>query len=285
MKDKFLQLARPPRRSLYGGPDTEASQDGPASYSKSHGVDAGHSKRKHSRFSASGAERWFRCPGSVALSEGLPDKFSKWAEEGTRAHEILERLLLDAINVRGFKVNPYDPMYIYGKPAADFILKFWRDSADSEILVETRIHLDFIHSEMFGTFDGAVIDHFGTLHVFDYKYGAGHAVSPKENLQMIFYGLGLAHLYDWNFKNVRLWIIQPRIKNYQGPLWWELSMQELHKYVDSFREAVRRVESSPDSYVEGMHCYWCRAKYICPLKQEKRIEKARSIFANLATIS
>lgn len=251
----------------------------------------GHTARAHSKFSASGAERWFNCPGSVELSEGLPDKSSPWAEEGTKAHEVLEATLRAELNedvttVRQteddfYKIVRDKPaeMIDYARQAARVILGLNRSLPDSEVLVETRIYLDFIHPEMFGTFDGAVIDHFGTLHVFDYKYGAGHAVSPKENLQMIFYGIGLAHKYQWNFDRVRLWIIQPRIKGYDGPLFWDISIADLHAYVEQFRAAVSRVQKRPEQVVEGSWCHWCKAKSVCPLKKEAKHEKARSVFS------
>lgn len=245
-------------------------------------------ERAHSKFSASGSERWHACPGSVALSEGLPDKSSSWAEEGTLAHEVLERVLQDAIKREVLKIHPgYEvwsapgvtlEMIGHARDAANFILNLYKKYPFSEILVETRIYLDFIHPEMFGTFDGAVIDHFGTLHVFDYKYGAGHSVSPKENLQMIFYAMGLADKHQWNFKKVRMWIIQPRIKGYDGPSYWDLSITGLLHYVDVFRDAVERVLRLPNKYVEGSWCHWCKAKKICPLKLEARKNKTIDVF-------
>lgn len=242
-------------------------------------------ERKHSKFSASGADRWFQCPGSVELSEGQPDKSSPWAEEGTLAHEILESILkrMIANQVVTSKDRPIgirEEMFQHGLNAANFIVDLWDKLPDSEVLVETRIHLSFIHPEMFGTFDGAVIDHFGTLHVFDYKYGAGHAVTPTENLQMIFYGIGLAHKYHWNFKKVRLWIIQPRIKGYDGPTFWETSADNLKSYIESFREAVSQAEKKPHHYVEGSWCHWCKAKSICPIKTELRNERIIQLFKN-----
>lgn len=238
--------------------------------------------RAHSKYSASGAERWFECPGSVELSEGQPDKSSPWALEGTEAHAWLEKILLAMIKHRYiypemFKA-PAD-MLRFGIDAAKFIFETHVKAEHSEIMVETRIYLDFIHPEMFGTFDGAVVDHFGTLHVFDYKYGQGHAVSPRENLQMIFYAIGLAHKFQWNFKRVRMWIIQPRIRGYDGPMFWEIPTAELRRYVHLFEVAVERVESNPKLYVEGPHCHWCKAKAICPLKREAKLEQAKSIFS------
>lgn len=244
-------------------------------------------ERAHSKFSASGADRWFSCPGSVKLSEGQPDKSSVWAEEGTKAHTALE-MVLKALDPNVFGMNnPYIKQELSKYPlemaqhaldAAYFIRGLEKKIPNSEVLVETRIYLSFIHPEMFGTFDGAVIDYFGTLHVFDYKYGAGHSVSPRENLQMIFYGIGLAEKYNWNFKKVRLWIIQPRIKGYDGPAFWEITIDELYKYVTYFEYAVKRVEKYPDRYVEGAWCWWCKAKAVCPLKIQAKIDSTIDIF-------
>lgn len=280
MSDPFALLKRPPR--VRGGVR-------PASGSLPEN-DAGHSQRAHSKFSASASERWFACPGSVELSEGLPDKSSPWAEEGTRAHEVLEAMM--CITLSEAKKTPQDPgwfeiirnapeeMIAHGKRAANFIFDLADKHDSPDIHVETRIYLDFIHQEMFGTFDGGVVELFGTLHVFDYKYGAGVFVSPVENLQMIFYGIGLAAKYQWNFKRVRLWIIQPRVKGYDGPLFWDLTTEELFSYVDKFREAVDRVLNNP-FFAEGSHCHWCRAKSICPIKIKAKEEAAKLIFGGL----
>lgn len=270
MDDPFLKLERPHRRSLAVPAPDNSQESG-----------AGHSQRKHSKFSASGSERWHNCPGSVELSEGLPDKSSPWAEEGTRAHELLEATLKSFMGLTiKLPVGATVEMATHARSAANFILNI-AAKGSQEILIETRISLEFIHKDMFGTFDGAVIDHFGTLHVFDYKYGAGYFVSPKENLQMIFYGLGLAHRYHYNFKKVRLWIIQPRVKGYDGPLFWDLSISDLKVYEGVFRTAVERVERFPKTYQEGQWCHWCKAKSICPLKLNKKMQSAKSIFTTI----
>lgn len=229
--------------------------------------------RAHSKFSASGAERWFNCPGSVELSEGQPDKTSVWAEEGILAHKFLENVLTGNASS---KVK--NDMYYHVQNAAKFIFDLHRKTKGSELNVETRIYLDFIHPEAFGTFDSGIVDLFGMLHVIDFKYGAGHSVSPVKNLQMIFYGMGLAHKYDWNFKRVRLWIIQPRIKGYDGPTFWDIPIMELKSYVPIYKKAVRQVEQFPNKYVEGEWCWWCKAKSICPLKLKQKQDSCIDIF-------
>lgn len=237
-------------------------------------------ERAHSKFSASGAERWFVCPGSVALSEGVPDKSSPWAEEGTQAHDVLERILRNGSSKALITKEPA-AMIAHGVNAATFIWSIHQRASKADLMVEDRVFLDFIHKEAFGTLDSAVIEHFGTLHVFDYKYGAGHGVSPKENLQMIFYALAMAHKHHWNFKRVRLWIIQPRIKGYDGPVFWDISLEQLRAYVPKFQAAIDRVEAEPDTYVEGGHCHWCKAKGKCPLKVDKHNEKATQVFGSV----
>lgn len=281
--DPFLRLGRP---------DRSASTP----YRAKRSMTTDHSQRAHSKFSASGAERWFNCAGSVELSEGLPDKPSPWSIEGTEAHEVLEQMFLARLSKSGqpseegrrtISRAPSE-MRRHAEHAISVILKYRDKAPGSEVLIETRIYLDFIHPEMFGTFDGAVVDVFGTLHVFDYKYGAGHAVNPKENLQMIFYAIGLAHRYHWNFKRVRVWIIQPRIKGYDGPLFWEVSTTELRGYIHEFETAVWRVlhvERLSAPYVEGSWCHFCKARSICPLKIKAKQEAASNVFKPLKPIS
>ncbi len=222
------------------------------------------------------------CSGSVALCETVPDRQGAAAKEGEQGHEVLEEMLGILTDPRGgdiFAVQaPNDIMWDHASKAASFIRNLWQKTPHSEVLIETRIYLDFIHPEMFGTFDSSVIEHFGTLNVFDYKYGTW-PVSPKKNLQMIFYGIGLAHLYGWNFKHVRLWIIQPRTKNYDGPVYWDVPILELkNKWVPLYEAGVERVEKYPKRYKEGSWCFFCNAKGICPLKKESKDQKAALVF-------
>ena len=241
--------------------------------------------KKHSKFSASGAERWFECSGSVSLSEGLPDKDNVWSLEGTKAHEVLETLLKlrikmnqsNALEAAAFARDVPREMIDYGNHAASHILKLYGEISNSELLVESRVSLAFIHPEAFGTLDAAVIDVFGTLHILDYKYGMSH-VSPRENLQFLFYALGVAHQYDFNFKRVRMWTLQPRIRNFDGYTFWEITIGELQSYIPLFKAAVKRVEKFPTTYKEGSHCHWCKAKSICPLKKEARQDLIEKIF-------
>ena len=81
---------------------------------------------QHAVLSPSGADRWMVCPGSVRLSEGMPDTSSKAADEGTAAHFMAAECLIakvDAIvhlgktinvvvNLKSFKVK-YNFLFIH----------------------------------------------------------------------------------------------------------------------------------------------------------------------------
>lgn len=241
-----------------------------------------HEEREHSKFSASGAERWFNCPGSVEIQEGLPDKDNVWSVQGTQAHEVLERILKARLKrqVRDEKPLEFRPpkdMVAYGNHAADQILKIHKAHPGSELMVEERVTLEFIHPEAFGSLDAAVLDHFGTLHILDYKYGMMH-VSPRENLQFIFYSLAVSFKHFWNFRKVRMWTLQPRTRGFDGYLFWEITMKELKHYIPKFDSAVARVLRYPNKYNEGSWCHFCKAKSICPLKTEAKAKKFSKIF-------
>jgi hypothetical protein len=233
-----------------------------------------HAARKHAKFSPSGFERVRACPGSVSLSEGLPDKSSVASLEGTKCHEVMEAML------RGksyFHLKPDFEMVTYARAAAEFI-RTRQKEREAELLIETKVELSFIHPDFWGSLDAAVIDHFDSLEIIDLKYGR-HLVSPRENLQLIAYALGVAHKYDWNFSTVRLTIVQPRAKGYDGaPSFWDLSIRELKGYVPMFTGAIKRALKEPDTYNEGSWCFFCKARSVCPLKKQQKLEQAKFVF-------
>src|ERR1700750_2753441 len=47
----------------------------------------------HAELGPSSAKRWMTCPGSVRMSRGLENKSSRYAEEGTEAHALAEKIL------------------------------------------------------------------------------------------------------------------------------------------------------------------------------------------------
>lgn len=268
--DSFLNLSRPPYRSAKPAPDSHASG-------------AGHSLRKHAKLPASSMERIFNCPPSVELSEGMPDIESPAAREGTHCHEVLEaevKIRLQAFPDEAQKLretvnNASQEMTRHANFTANYIFRVIESLRNPDVMVEEKVSLEFLHPDAWGTLDYGILDHFGTLFILDFKYGT-HLVSPKKNLQLLFYAIGVSHLHHWNFKRVRLIIMQPRAGTGE-PVFWEIGIQELIKWQRQFQAAFYRV-GRVQQFNEGAWCYFCKAKSKCPLKQGRKLEKAKKLF-------
>lgn len=249
-------------------------------------------EKQHALFSASGSERWLNCPGSINLSKDLPDKTSKWALEGTRAHELLETWLEHHIKKgkdKSFKIPNIYPrdMVLAVKKGVNFILDHWDEDAE-ELEIEKKVSLTHIHENMFGTTDISIISYFDRLKVYDYKHGAGHIVEVSEqgtygnimiNTQLAFYALATAHEYNYDFKDVEIGVIQPRAHHKLGPIRSEVfSMKDLKTYEYIFKKGVERCLKPTPKLNVGPWCNWCKAFDVCPKQVEKRTGKIKEMF-------
>lgn len=242
----------------------------------------------HAKYSASSSERWIQCPGSIKLIEKAPTPpESPYAEEGTRAHEALEFILKEAIRSKGKPFTLADGLRAkYGgemiRHALDCLkIVHSKLSPTSQVISEAKIDLDFIIPDVFfGTLDIAIIEEFGLLTVIDYKYGAGVVVNPKKNLQLIYYALGVAHKFNYNFKAVAIGVFQPRAYHEDGPYReWVISIDELRSYIDVFKDGYHTAEEEAAILVSGSHCKFCPAGIICPEISNKALTQAKIDFA------
>lgn len=236
-------------------------------------------ERQHAKFAASASHRWLNCPGSIALSEKAPaQKPSSHSIEGTKAHQCLEAI------IRGIK-----PSYLKRSYTEDMIshaLDAWHEieshlanAPHSVLITEGRVTLEHIRSDMFGTLDCAIVEEFGELRVFDYKYGF-NAVEVEENTQMIFYALALAHEYNYNFSHVVLGIIQPRAEHPKGPnRYWRIEIDTLKRWAGNFRLASILSENENPPLKTGRWCKYCPAAVICPEISKKAMVSAQIAFA------
>lgn len=245
----------------------------------------------HAKLSASGSERWLNCPGSVMASEGMPPlPDSEWAEEGTKAHGLLELWLLWLRDKLGSFVIPkgYDAdMVETVRVAVKHFMSLYRKE-DHDLLIEERISLAHIHPDMFGTADVGLVEHFGTLYVGDYKHGAGYAVDAVRfkqvgsiqirdlNTQLVYYALGLAHKYDYNFKDAIIEIVQPRAHHQDQTIIRNahVTMKELMGWNDLFKRGVDRVYAKDPKFMSGPWCRWCPAKVTCTTLAKSAFEDA-----------
>lgn len=228
-------------------------------------------QKTHMELSPSHAERWWNCPGSVALCRTVPKApQSENAAEGTAAHEVLERCLKQYLVDQTF-LNPFDMvgLEILGFEVTDEMAEAISLVIDvvkaelhkgGELLVETKI--DIITGTVGGTLDIAIIRPFEEIIVIDFKYGRGVIVSAMDNKQMLLYLLGLAIQYGC--PKAKLGIIQPRVQSGEPVSFWDVP----EDYLEAFQpELMRHIEMTKDPaalQIAGSWCRWCDAKAVCP---------------------
>lgn len=259
----------------------------------------------HSTWSASGFEQKMLCPGSHVLQEGLPNTSSKYAAEGTAAHQVLTWALQQdrpaaayvgqTINVEGFDIEVDDDMAEHVQVCIDYV----KDAAgdDGVILVDQRVnystYLDVPESEAWGTAD-VIIIRGNEIIVIDFKHGRGFEVSAEANPQMSLYALGALQAYQGlvgDFNRVRMVISQPRIKS--APSEYDITVEKLEYWarfaargaVDKCNNA--KVAPEVDGWAEVFlrpgekQCKFCRAKATCPAL---RTEVATTVGISAATV-
>lgn len=248
-----------------------------------------HKDRSHAELSASGSSIWLNCTMSPVLSRGVERRSSKYADEGTAAHEVAEELLRQ----RGFgKPKAYsvdEEAEKWVTPYVDYVEALFRTAPLYQI--EQRVSLAKLWegnppSDLFGTADCVVITPDRTMHVVDLKYGKGVSVEVKDNSQLLYYALGAWLMVGdkLQIENVRMTIVQPRAAHPDGPVrHWDLPLVDvIHWGYEVLKPTVDLIcEDDPSklTLVEGKHCRWCPAALAgCPEKQKTKTNEAKTEF-------
>jgi hypothetical protein len=232
----------------------------------------------HSPIGASSMYRWSACPGSVRLSRGIASKSSKYAEEGTEAHEWAAKLALGECAMKDAPEEMHDALSVY--------------VAEIQRIVANPVP--------------------GVLYVVDYKHGAGIAVEVTGNPQLRYYALGtlvsapevgllVEHKFDLfsvylglfgtadavfrqdgPIAEVEMVIVQPRCPHPAGPVRRErISAADLIDFATELIDYAKATESPDAPVVPGDHCRFCPASGAgrCPAIREKANAVAARVFA------
>lgn len=232
---------------------------------------------EHAMFSPSSVDRWTNCPGSIKRSEGIESKSSRYAEEGTAAHEVCEKCLtvgVDADTFVGKVVNNVEvtsEMAKYCQKYIDYVMSVVRETG-GELHVEKRLPIG-IHGKCFGTADAIVCEPYGAIHVIDLKYGV-NPVDPERNGQVALYGLGAYEEFgkEEEFTKLVTHIAQPRVAICWPPSPYTWTLEELEEFKVEKTKAARRCtrKGAIDNLSEGSWCRYCPAAALkCPLKQNR----------------
>ena len=184
---------------------------------------------KHSAIGASSMYRWSQCPGSIRMSEGIHAPASKYAAEGTCAHELADACIRTGI----------DPDIYHGKTRSadnmDFVVddemvegvrlyieagnELFDKAAGDVMHTERKFDLSHLYPGLYGTNDRVIWKPTQRrLIVDDFKYGKGIPVEVKGNKQLMYYGLGAVETLKLPVMEIWNRIIQPRCPHADGPI-------------------------------------------------------------------
>jgi hypothetical protein len=234
--------------------------------------------RGHSPLGASSASRWLNCPASFGLIQatGSESTESEHAALGTAAHKLAERCLdsgKDAWEYTGEVIDGFTVGIEDGQIEPDAVqvyLDYVRpiaEGADS-VFIELPLGRNWKPHPLYGGTADFVAVEPNSLTVVDYKHGAGLAVDPVGNPQLLYYAIGAfkeqaSHLPDT--AGVCLVIVQPRIPGYAGEKAWYLTVGELRAWSrDVLVPGMMEAERNTTAFETGEHCRFCPAILQCP---------------------
>lgn len=244
-------------------------------------------EREHALLSASSSHKWLNCPPSARLEDALPDSKSGAADEGTLAHAIcelkLKKLFTDknmstrTFNSRMKKLTEnelYNPeMDRFTEEYVDYIkeLAFSMETTPT-IVVEKRIDYSTYAPEGFGTGD-CILLRGDELHIIDFKYGKGVAVSAEDNPQLKLYALGAMAEYGilYPVSKVTLHIIQPRLRSFTS---WEISAADLLAWGEEIKPLAQQAYEGNGEFKQGSWCdsCFCKISGTCRCRAEENMK-------------
>lgn len=242
---------------------------------------------EHAYLSASSSHRWLNCPPSVKLCEGMEDKPSEFAQEGTDCHELCAYLVLKALGE-----NVQDPtscltyysaeMQNCAEEYRNFVLELLEEAkshcTDPKVYIEQRLDFSKWVEHGFGTGDCVIVSD-DILQIVDYKHGLGVLVSADHNTQMMCYALGALELFDdlYDITTIKMTIFQPRRSNVST---WSITKEELLKWADTvLRPTAALAYEGKGEFKAGDHCQFCKAKATCRKRAEYNLQLAKYDFA------
>jgi len=242
------------------------------------------SATSHALLSPSSSHRWINCTPSARLEEHVEDKGSEYAEQGTCAHALCECKLRHLLGTEDMEsINEFkslrDKWYDTEMEncTSDYVEIVWNKYQEAlktdpraQLLVEQKLNFSSWIPDSFGTADAEIVTE-DVMEVVDFKYGKGVEVSAVRNTQMMIYALGALGDFDldYDIKEVRMTIVQPRIHNVSE---WSISTDELKQWADTtLRAAALMAYEGKGEQKAGEWCKFCKVKARCAVLANEAI--------------
>tara|TARA_R110002072_G_scaffold273239_4_gene433959 strand:- start:5275 stop:6501 length:1227 start_codon:yes stop_codon:yes gene_type:complete len=134
----------------------------------------------------------------------------------------------------------------------------------TNFFVEHRFHVPEIHEMMYGTSDLVYVDlERRTLHIWDYKNGAGIVVEAPHNLQLKYYAVGvITSMSLWDKVDTVVTVVaQPNGYHYAGPIReFQYKTAELAKWMATELQPAMELAMVSRDTKWGKHCRFCPAR-------------------------
>lgn len=199
-------------------------------------------------------------------SDGIDDEAGEAASEGTAAHTVRERCLVDGLDVQDFAGDWIEADELFFEVTPEWVrylqpgIERIREAKGFTWVFEHRTHMDPWIPGGFGTLDaGGISD--DLIIIDDLKFGRGIIVDAERNKQLMIYALGFWMNYArtrTKATNFLLRIDQPRVEG-RGSEWYT-TLDELLAFAEELEKAVQRTLDPNAPLVPGVkQCRFCRA--------------------------
>lgn len=232
---------------------------------------------RHALLSPSASNIWMKCAGMPKLAQNVPYQVSGPAANGTLIHSMVEMQLKERMenttlegywldrqeNIEDFIITVDQDMIDCAKTYVDYVRQRQKE-LDGKLLIEEKVAIEEISEDCYGTADAIIISK-NRLSVIDLKSGR-YPVEPKNNTQLMIYGLGALARYGDENTTMELTIVQPRSFHIDGPIRsWDISATDLVDWgYEILKEATDACMKEEPEYNAGEHCRFCNAKALCP---------------------